>query len=81
MKRAAIFMCLALAGCASNTPQGWQKPGASAAATSQDFAECNYEAKKHTPPTQVAGDIAGDALRIRSLRNECLTIRGYRERP
>lgn len=79
MRPAIPLLCLALAGCASNTPAGWQKAGASPADVSRAFQECNYEARKATPPTTVPGDIAGEGLRIRSLRNECLELKGYRQ--
>lgn len=78
---AIVGMTLALAGCGASSAN-WNKPGASTARTEADIAQCKYEAQLATPQSRgdpIATGIA-DGMREVSLRNQCLEIRGYRQR-
>ena len=76
-----VAAAIALGACAANS-SNWAKPGTSAARTEQDIRECKYEAEKSTPRS--GGDpiaaVLSDGMRTVELRDQCLTIRGYRRR-
>ena len=78
---AVMGMGLSLAGCGASAAN-WNKPGTSLARTERDIAECKYEAQLATPQSRGDPIAAGlsDGLRQVDLRNQCLQIRGYRQR-
>jgi len=69
-----------LNGCAVKTV--WYKPGGTPEEFQRDYAECKYEAVKHTPPYYGQGNPVavgiGDAIHQQDIIAAGMRAKGYR---
>lgn len=82
-ERVSVIVAAALLSACAATTDNWTKPGMSLAQVQQDINECKYEADKATQPTYSRDPLVGgiaDGMRLVSLRDQCLQIRGYSKR-
>jgi len=82
MKWSIVLLALLLGACAGSKANEWQKQNSTMAQIEQDLNECKYEADKYTPQSRGDPLATGinDGLRNVSLRDQCMTVRGYQKR-
>ena len=82
MRSTVVLMALLLGACAGSRASEWQKQNSTMAQIEQDLNECKYEADKSTPQSRGDPLATGinDGLRVVSLRDQCMTVRGYQKR-
>lgn len=74
---AASCLLFFLSGCvAGQTVSVWEKPGATPEQEQKDYAECMFEANKHSQEGLLSEDAKQE--RIKKLRDLCLEAKGYK---
>lgn len=82
MTRTAILatLLIGMAGCATQPPLEWQKPGATAAMAEQDEQQCDYEAGLATAP-MMASDPFQAGWNRGTLSLQCMKVKGWQRGP